>query len=570
MTALVPDELSALLALMELHWSEGCGPELAGVCRRLADAGDDPLVTVGALRELAGLAMERDGVTAAAKEIWAEVLSLRPGDVAARQALGADVGASAAEVLRPELAAASELVHALARVGDTAGAAKALETVAELYGPSRDWPGLGEAYAAILERLEPLGDDGAAVRLLVQAAGARLDAEHVASAPAAEERLRAVLSAAPDDVETRVALAELLARDEGRREAAIEEHQRVLLVAACRVESVRALELLWREGGQADRAHLALGVASALRVTSPEEEDQYQRGRRSWAGDEDRALPRDLLELHTLTALDEAPPAEAVALLRGLEPYLPAIYPPDLGAYGLAREDRIPPPERHPLRQRGEPLSYLLGVPSFDVYLHSVPARGVGLEPTDPPSLIFPAACASWPAAEQTFVLGALLGELALGSWLARKLTAFELHRLLVATTRIFYDGYAREMAKPDAIDNLRRKLERTLPQAAQDRLAPLAKAYAGRVGPPVDTGAWIRQMQRVGRRVGLLACGDLDAALAVVARFDEDLAKLPLETAAQRCAAFERSVAVRDLVGWFVSDEHFTLRRLAGFEGAP
>lgn len=566
MTAMVPNELTALLSLAELHWSQACWTEMADVARRMADVCDDPVLRVGALREIAHF-LELEGEPGEAKEVWAEVLSLRPQDVAARQKLGVDVSASEVEVQRPEVAAVAAMLRVLAVSGDFETVPKAIDALVGVYAAADDWTGLDDALGDLIELLEET-IEMAPVRGAVSTARARFRAEHLDERGEAEEHLRKLLSVNADDLESRAELAALLGRDDSRRSEAIAEHQRVLQRDPCRVSSIQALRRLWSAEGRPELVHLSLGALTALESASDEERETYETGLRPLDQERSSPIDRATLVQHIVEVDPDRPPAEATALLQSLEAHLAQLYAPDLGAFGLTRDDRIPPPERHPLRQRGELLGWLFDVPAFDVYLHQVPGRGEGLEMIEPPALVLPHQAVEWAVAHQVFVIGMLMGEMTLGAWVARKVTAFELHRLMTGAARLVTEDFERDGRKTDSIDNLRRKLERTLPQAVLDQLEPAAAAYAKREGDPIDFDRWIAHLTRVGRRAGLLACGDLSAALAVLRLDSKRVRELSRETSGDN-GGDGCPEEVADLVGWYLSEHHLALRVAAGLDRA-
>ncbi len=94
--------------------------------------------------------------------------------------------------------------------------------------------------------------------------------------------------------------------------------------------------------------------------------------------------------------------------------------------------------------------------------------------------------------------------------------------------------------------------------------LAQPAKAYAQ--GPKINVDDWVRAMEVSSRRAGLLACGDLSAALDQLSR------RLRLvdeggEPNTESRARTSSVVEARDLILFYLSDNHFVLRRMAGID---
>lgn len=577
MAALAPDELSALIALYELRRMQGDVDELADVCRHIASSCEDPMIKVGALRELGEILDRRFADPSEAKELWAEVLSLRSEDLAARQALGADVGErEAIEILPAEIAAATELFGAVSVEGQSS-IARALEVFQAMYAAEHDWEGLIQALDSILDIFSlkfhsEVSDEehGAQLRLVtrsIESTKARVLGEHLGNTKAAERLIRALIDETSDNTELRVDLAAILSLDEPRRDEAIAEYQHVLELDPCRPDIMRGLARAWTEAGQHDRAHCAIGALSCFNRAQPDERDAYVERRRVQNGRLWRTVEYDELVGRAAINAMRSLPQEVPALLTILNPYLSSVYPPDLGASGLTVDDRLPPHEDNHLWVRGEHLCGFLGLPGFDIYLHQVPGRAEAVEVTEPPSVILPQQAESWRSQQQTFVIAQLMADVILGTWIARKLSPLELETLLVAATKIHVEDFLSLGAEPESVDSLRRKLERVLPESVQDDLVEPARAFAARGDDPIDYGAWLSELRQASHRIGLMACGDLEAALTMVGREESDIAPRTLDSEQDVLELARSSETSRDLVRWYLSEDHFALRRLAGFD---
>lgn len=553
-----PENILALMFLAELYREQERWDGLAQTCRNMALATDDPILAVGALRELASILRDKLDKSHEAEEVHRKILELRPDDLSARRALGVhDEAWKEQRTLPAIVAAATELLR---QVPDRKeGLPRLLEEVHDLYIQEKDWLGLnailGELRDVLRELDAPKEDFGAIDMALARLDGARLDRPD-----AAEARLLGLLGSKPDDLDTRTALAELLSQNKKRQDDAIEQYRRVLDVDPTIASALRGLHVLWGGAKKTDAEHCALGALRALALATDEEKETFVS---SWGLPENGR--QQLLTHATLISRinNGLPfPQEASALLQLLGPHLTQLFPPDSSADGLSNEESNAELEDHPLLERAEQVASLLGVPDYVLRIHDSAGHFEGVEPTIPPSVLIPRAVLSWPEADQLFVLARTMARLPLGTWVGLARPAGELEILLAAATRIHITGFAIEAASDDTLDDLAERLATELPRDVVEGFESRALAYAR--APSPDFGRWFMAMDRAASRAGLLVCGDLHAAICSLRRRDDASANLEAESSEQRTEFLRARDDLRALLRWHLSDDHLLLRRMA------
>jgi hypothetical protein len=176
--------------------------------------------------------------------------------------------------------------------------------------------------------------------------------------------------------------------------------------------------------------------------------------------------------------------------------------------------------------------------------------------------LLAPAAAIDWPEAELLFLLGRLLGHLALGTWVSARRSAVELELLLAAAAKIQVREFSIDTASEETLDAEVQRFRKILTSEIIGSFASAAKIYAK--SPRPDFESWLLSMDLAAARTGLMVCGDLSAALAALAR-----EAAPTEEASVR-TLLQESPRARDLFLWSLSDESLMLRRQAGLGLLP
>ncbi len=244
-------------------------------------------------------------------------------------------------------------------------------------------------------------------------------------------------------------------------------------------------------------------------------------------------------------------------LLRSIGSGMVKLYPPDLEGYGLTSRDRLLPKHADPLFDLVHQIAEVVGAPEFELYVHRVRSRGMGLELGTVPMLIVPAAVSELPRAQQVYLLARPLVLIARGLPAVGKLTPRELDVLLASAARQVRPGYGKGLTSEDVLEEQSKRLHRALSRRARKGMEEAAEEYvsAGRI----DFPRWTHGLHRTSHRVAALLCDDLPAACAVLRRTERELQGL------EGAALVEGSPVVKDLLAFWVSKPAMQVRQHAG-----
>jgi hypothetical protein len=203
--------------------------------------------------------------------------------------------------------------------------------------------------------------------------------------PRAAASLRQAVELKPEDVETRVALAELLSKEPATTAAGVEEHRQLLRLHPFRVESMHALYKMYEGSRQPDRALCVASVLAFLRA-STEVEVAWFSDARTKAPDpariNERLMPPDV-EGVLSHPVDRGPLSEMMRIIGG---DLHKVHEPDLARHEVhPKNDRLKPD--HPIYRIVRHLADVAGADKLEVYLAKRGAA-VTLENTEPLGLI--------------------------------------------------------------------------------------------------------------------------------------------------------------------------------------
>ncbi len=409
--------------------------------------------------------------------------------------------------------------------GDT----EALQGLEALYLSSGDSAGLAGAYETLAgsEALRPAD----AVAYLAQAAQAWEAAGTSDRATAMFER---ALQADPGSSALRLSFARFLGRAPTTRARALNELRLLVSQAPLSLNALRELASLFAASGQPDGAFLALAALVGLGAATEEESLRHAQAAKARREPVGALSPADVeLCVHPLERA--APIREAFVALAAA---LPKIVPGSLERHGLGKNDRF----RGEGRAAADRLAKLFGTGPFELYRSSPAQNQAWVENTVPPSLVVGATRLAGEPGELLFTLGMLLGRVRLGTHAAFFAQPIEVANLVAEALRQADPAFSRFGTKSP---ELAQAVGRAVGRAERKALEALVPKFAG----TVSFGAATQGMAFSSHRFGLVAAGDLAAAIRVLARDEKSPAAL-----------LERPDLV-ELVGFALSDEHLALR---------
>ena len=328
--------------------------------------------------------------------------------------------------------------------------------------------------------------------------------------------LRWVVDESPRDLAAIGGLAQLLdrARDHAGRRTVLDRAvrlQRQDLTGGVRLETLRSLATLQT---MRERHHSALAAAQLVAAVGAGTKEGVRAASRP--GRSLAALRRQEIDDRVFSS--EALPPGIRQLLRQLGPVLrPSGHElaQRLGGHGVTKADR---------RTRGTPPRPLfdavaaeLGVGDFDLYVMTTsPSQGpipLRAEPGSPPAIIIGAPIEELgPGALRFAAARALrLASTNLDTILAG--SPEEAGALLVGIIRQFVPDYEHKEVRESLVELEMARAERAIPRKLKPQVMPFAVESAG----PFDLVALHEATRDAANAVGLLAAGDLPAALSVI-----------------------------------------------------
>ncbi|HET8539248.1 MAG TPA: tetratricopeptide repeat protein [Anaeromyxobacter sp.] len=453
------------------------------------------------------------------------------------------------DALREHLLALADLDE---RLGSREGAVSACRRALAL-DPASD-----EAHRRLV-RLEAASGDPRARVASLEAAGAhardpafrtdclveaaRLLGGELQARDRAVARLRAALELDPARDDVRAALADLL--EDGAPAEAVREHRRLLRAAPTRLASWAALYRQFERTRAHDRACVAASALRWLGAPAPGpaaerlllEADRQVLGEPPQLGAEDLALLRAPGDDGPLSALVEAAGDAVAAAAAGVGPE---------GA----------PARDHPLRRPFGDLARALGAPEWE--LHAGAIGRVDVEVGAPWVVrVGPDVARRSTAREQRFLLARAAARLRTRGALA-SLPPAELEAWILAAIRVVVPGHA---PGGPADEGRVRQLAKRLSRRARRAVEEPARALAAPPAAP-DLDAWRAASAATADRAGLVLCGDLSAAIAVLAREGTPRPTHGAPTPAPTRETASTLPRVLAVLAFAASEEHLALRQ--------
>ena len=215
--------------------------------------------------------------------------------------------------------------------------------------------------------------------------------------------------------------------------------------------------------------------------------------------------------------------------------------------YGVGKGDRLS--RGQPPRDVLDPIAGELGVREYDVYAIMAEPAALVVEPGDPPSIILGARVMALGAAATRFVGARALRVIASHLDAPARATIAELGVMLAGVVRQFVPDYVHPDVDPRAAAAETARMSKAIPRALKPQVAPFAVECTAHVNLHEAHAA----LREAANRVGLLACGDLPASLAVI------LAAAGKQFSAESLRANPEALA---LLRFALSDDHDDLCR--------
>lgn len=457
-----------------------------------------------------------------------------------------------ASVLPDVAQASAHLEAAIALVTEPAEQVKLLEELSALYERNGNVSGVIEAstrQADVLVASQPRR----AAEMYFR--NARLAAERMNNYEQAIKSARRASELAPDVIEVRGFIADVLGRMPNQGLQAIDEHRRIMKTGRIRVASLKALFTAFSQQRAFDRAFCTAEFLSFIAAADDGEElffgDNKKRVKKetaetldpsqvtSWiAHPAQRTVVRDIL---VAVAVDLAKPLSA----------------PDLES--LDKKFILRPKANDPLRTLADSVAAQFGVVGFDVWRSQVRRSGVDAVASSPSILLVGAdVTRTHPTREQRFLLGRKAMALASGHHLLRGLTSRGVASLVTAIGRAVDKNFPLLSGADSAeVDGLVKKVGSALSRRTKGQLGPSLAQLAA--APRVDFDAFLAAAAWSENRAGLLSAGAFDVAARLVAR--DVGVNLAGDTAAM-IASLEANPSLADLIAYMLSDEHFAARQ--------
>jgi tetratricopeptide (TPR) repeat protein len=576
-----PGHVGTLMKLAELYVRDGQWAEAAERLRQVvSQSGVPENARLDAHARLAAILDERLGDPERARASVEAVLAADPRHSAA---LGRLVQL---EIRRGRLDAASEaaarLVKNATEPEDRAEALLALARVETARGRAG---AAGEAYAEAVGIVGLEGEAAAGLRDLISHVPRKPDAptweayaaalsRHVdsvggnASADVYHELARVLGESLqrPDQaiqmLERSVALsddpavqAELANRllEAGNPQKAIQALRHVFDRDVGNAAAWRKLSDCFKALGRRAEANLALAPLAALGQANDNELLTLSQHPPRPASLSPRSL--DATELQGIALVPSTDPA--ARLLAALADVLEKIYPPELERYGLSSRDRLGARSGHPLRALSDRVAGIFGVGDFDLYVHGSPAVAVGVEFSDPVSILVPPFVLKLPESAQAFALARVFAALALKLHAVEKLGPDQLELLLAGAARNEDGAAPAASAGEEATQTMAKRVSRALPWIGRGGIDDAARSYAS--SPRTDVAELAARIRLGAARAALLVADDLPGAVLLTRQMEGDLSSA---TGVSRAWGAR---LVSDLMAFWLSESALSLRRRLG-----
>ncbi|HEV8247329.1 MAG TPA: hypothetical protein VGP93_16235, partial [Polyangiaceae bacterium] len=240
----------------------------------------------------------------------------------------------------------------------------------------------------------------------------------------------------------------------------------------------------------------------------------------------------------------------ATRLLSVLADGLGKVYTPDIERYGLSSRDRITAKSGHPLRMLCDRVAQIFGVSDYELFAHQYSAPTVEVELGDPVTVLVPPMFGTLSEPQQVLLLARVFANISRRLSVIDKLESGELELLLAAGARIVDPSFGTGLSDEETLNQLARKVARTLPWLGRGAIEDAARDYAAEQRSNV--GEWLARQRTAAARAALIVSDDLNGAITLLKQHPSALGVDPTRIAP-------------DLVRTWVSDAAMGVRKRVG-----
>jgi tetratricopeptide (TPR) repeat protein len=379
---------------------------------------------------------------------------------------------------------------------------------------------------------------------------------------AAITALETAVAVDPERVHARELLGALYGSRPEHATAALANHRMLVASDITRASSLRTVARAYAEQGRLDWARCCLELMELLGLTDDEDKaflETYLPPPRK-PEDPYATTIEEVDHARTLAHPDARVMAEVFAAIwEGV----PGLAGPSLESMGVSTADKVSPLSDVVVAQIFGQAAKALGNRRATLYVSPKPDfEGLTIAVAPPPSIVVGQNMASAPAAELRFLVGRAL-ELTRPEYiLGAAMPAKDFTHLFASVLKAFHPRHGRwRPGAQDVAVEQAAKLKKSLPYKVAKRLVELFQENGTQ---PFSSAHWRAVVQETGNRTGLVMCGDLATAAAVILR-----ETLGPDAGAPSPEIFrvhaEKPGPLRELLRYAVSEDYFALRASLG-----
>ncbi len=461
---------------------------------------------------------------------------------------------TAGVIYRDQLKDAAKAVELFNRALDAdPGLLKAFEAIDRIQTASKDWAKLERNYRKMIKRVTERGVGGEKLQVFLWKNLGEIYRTRMKDFDKAATAFGMAAKLEPRDMLLQEIVAELYEHMPDAKAKAIAVHRRMLAVEPFRYSSYKALNRLYMETGQYDKAWCMCAALSVLGQASPEEEEFYQKYRNPTIKYPNQVIGQELWVKHLYHPKEDLYLGNIFAILAAYSPFVTQT----LKDWGLKKK------HLHDLRK---PLLFnnvanaalmALGLqnaaPQF--YVKRDQFTGITNGDTRPWSVIVgPDMLQGRLDRHLAFILGKTLTMYRAEHYLAGVRTTQQLKVLFFAAWKLTHpDANVPPPSDPQAFADIIKALHRSIPAPIQVDLQNRISERL-RMKEPINLNDWVDGIEATSNRVGLLLSGDLETATQIIKT--DQVFRLGKASTKKR---------LEDLLLFATSESYFELRKALG-----